>query len=844
MYQNIFVDKKTETVFIWDDKAGLIKVPVSDVTYAYRKRPGGRYKSLYGDELERIKDFHPRDPSLFESDVPLTTRVLIDAYEDSDEPSIGHVTLFLDIEIDITNGFSTPQDAENEITAIALYDDITKQYTAMVLDKNDILQADESEQNGARVIAFNSEESLLSCFLNKIEEMRPTIITGWNVVDYDMPYLFNRITKVLGRNQASRMSPINVSYINKAFGEVIVAGVSILDYMILYKKFIGRNEPSYALGAIAKRVVQMDKISYDGNLQDLFRSDIKKYIEYNLNDVKIVVAIDKKLKFIDLARNICHTGHVPYEYFGMSSRYIEGAMLIYLRRMGLVAPNKSIEGQAEYTARSEDGEEGFEGAFVKDPIPGRYDWVYDLDLTSMYPNIMISLNISPETVVTKVEDWDIERYLKNEYTSIKMSGSEYTVDEFKKMMEEKRFSIASNGVVYSNDKPGLIPSILIKWFDERKSLRKKAKEFAEAGNMEQYEFYNGRQGVQKILLNSAYGVLGLEVFRFYNKNNAEAVTLTGQDIIKTTNKAINLYYKNILKEDGDYVVYVDTDSAFASAVPIIKKTMPEVDLNDEKQMTEAILKVASDVQQFVNKFYDVMAKRFFNIEKHRFDIKQEVISKSSFWLAKKRYCQLIINKAGLPVDELEIKGIDVVRTGFPAIFRKFMKEFIVDILKKVDQRKIDDDIIKFLETINTLSIVELAKNTSVKFISLDKTKNYNPKERKPFQTMKGTPAQVKAALMYNDLLEKWGLTKHVQPIFNGQKIKWVYIRDNEYGIDALAMKADGNDPKEMLEFITKYIDRRAMYEQELKSKLGDFYSILKWDYPSLESRKAEEFFSF
>lgn len=843
MYQNIFVDKKTETVFVWDDKAGLVTVPVSDVTYAYRKRPGGRFKSLYGDDLEKIKNFSPRDPNLFESDVPLTTRVLIDAYEDSDEPSTGHVILFLDIEIDITNGFSTPQDAENEITAIALYDDISKKHTALILDKDGRLQ-NEVNQSDATILAFDSEESLLSCFLNKMEEIRPTIITGWNVMEFDMPYLLNRISKVLGKTQSYRMSPINIAYINKAFGDPVIAGVSILDYMVLYKKFIGRNEPSYALGAIAKRVVQMDKIAYDGNLQDLFRSDINKYIEYNLNDVKLVVAIDKKLKFIELARNICHTGHVPYEYFGMSSRYIEGAMLIYLRRMGLVAPNKSLDGQAEFAARTEGDEDGYEGAFVKDPVPGRYDWVYDLDLTSMYPNIMISLNISPETVVSKVEGWDVEKYLRNEYKTVKMAGTEYPIDEFKKMMEEKKFSIASNGVIYSNDKTGLIPSILIKWFDERKALRKKAKEFAEAGNTEQYEFYNGRQGVQKILLNSAYGVLGLEVFRFYNKDNAEAVTITGQDIIKTTNKAINQYYKKVLEKDGDYVVYVDTDSAFASAVPIIEKTMPEVDLKDEKQMTEAILKVASDVQSFVNKFYDVMAKRFFNIDKHRFDIKQEVISKSSFWLAKKRYCQLIINKAGLPVDELEIKGIDVVRTGFPAVFRKFMKQFIVDVLKKVDQRKIDDDIVKFLEEINTLSVIELAKNTSVKFISLDKTKNYNPKERKPFQTMKGTPAQVKAALMYNDLIEKWGLTKHVQPIFNGQKIKWVYIRDNEYGIDALAMKADGNDPKEMLEFIEKYIDRKAMYEQELKSKLNDFYAILKWEYPSLESRKAEEFFSF
>ena len=170
-----------------------------------------------------------------------------------------------------------------------------------------------------------------------------------------------------------------------------------MDYIELYKKFSGKNEPSYTLGAIGKKVVNIDKITYTGSLNDLYRDDIQKYIEYNLNDVKIVVALDKKLQFIDLARRICHTGHVGYEQFGTSSRYLEGAILMYLRRQGRVAPNKPLEGREEYEQRLEDGEEGFEGAYVKPPVPGRYDWVFDLDLTSMYPNIIISLNISPET---------------------------------------------------------------------------------------------------------------------------------------------------------------------------------------------------------------------------------------------------------------------------------------------------------------------------------------------------------------------------------------------------------------------------------------------------------------
>lgn len=171
--------------------------------------------------------------------------------------------------------------------------------------------------------------------------------------------------------------------------------------------------------------------------------------------------------------------------------------------------------------------------------------------------------------------------------------------------------------------------------------------------------------------------------------------------------------------------------------------MPEVDLNDEKQMTEAILKVAGSVQSFVNKFYDVMAKKFFNIEKHRFDIKQEVISKTSFWLAKKRYCQLIINKGGVVCDELEVKGIDVVRTSFPATFRKFMNKFLMDMLNKAEHKTVDDTIIEFLENIKSLDVIDLAKNTSVKFVSQDKVKDYNPKSRKPFQTIMGTPRKLK-----------------------------------------------------------------------------------------------------
>ncbi len=848
MYQNIYIDKKTETVHLWDDQKGYVTFP--QPKYAYRKKSGGRYRSVYGDELEKVTNFNRNDPSIFEGDVPPETRVLIDAYEDSDEPSKGHRVVFFDIEVSSEGGFPIIDQGDKELTAIALYDSATSKYTAFILDKEGKLQ--DSETNDTIIQSFNNEESLISHFMNKWEEIQPSIITGWNIDGFDVPYLYNRIKRVMGVNFAKRLSPIHECYYNNFAKRMVVAGISCMDYIELYKKFSGKNEPSYTLGAIGKKVVNIDKITYTGSLNDLYHDDIQKYIEYNLNDVKIVVALDKKLQFIDLARRICHTGHVGYEHFGTSSRYLEGAILIYLRRQGRVAPNKPLEGREEYEQRMEDGEEGFEGAYVKPPIPGRYDWVFDLDLTSMYPNIIISLNISPETKIAKVENWNAEDFVRGKLTEVILSGQKYSAQDFNEMLVQNNLSVASNGAVYKlptgEGQEGTIPSILIKWFNERKEMRKLAKKHADAKEWEMYEFYDQRQKVQKILLNSIYGCLGLPVFRFYDKDNAEAVTLSGVSIIKTANMAINQYYKNVLGDEAkgnDYVIYVDTDSCFASALPIIKKTMPDIDMDDEKQMTEAILKVTEEAQTYVNKMFDIMAVRLFNVKKHRFDAKQEVIAKSSFWLAKKRYCQFIINKGGVECDELEVKGIDVVRTSFPAKFRTFMKQFLIDLLKKVDQETINNNILQFKEDMKNFGVIELAKNTSVKFKSdAAKKTDYNPKSRQPFQIISGTPAQVKAALYYNDLLAQFNLTKIIPPIFHGQKIKWVYLKQNEYGIECLAMKADGTDPQQIMDIITKYMDRDTMYEQELKSKLVDFYGVLKWEYPNSNWKAASEFFEF
>jgi DNA polymerase elongation subunit (family B) len=618
-YQNIYINRKDWIVHLWDDIKGYSSFPYPK--YAYKRQVGGPEKSIYGDELIKVVNFNENDKELFESDIPVETRVLIDTYSESDEPSIGHRIGVIDIEVSTQGGFPNLETADKEITAISLFDYLTKTCNVFVLDKDHKIDnkkeevdpwlpkdwkiTTEEERQKIKIVIrpYDDEDDMLIDFMDKWQECAFTIVTGWNVDFFDLPYLYLRFKNCLGAKAAKCLSPIGAAYVNGFSKKLILGGMSVLDYILLYKKFSGKNEPTYALGPIGLKTVGIGKIQYHGSLDDLYKSDINKFLEYNMTDVKIIVALERKLKFIELARNICHVGHVPYDNFHMSSRYLDGATLVYLKRNGgFISPNKPSEGKEEYMERLEEGEEGFSGAYVKEPVPGRYDWIFDLDLTSMYPNIIISLNISPETKMGKIseilitdeakadkrkrlieenkkqepknriddvdqlESWielkskefDMRYHVTNQIVTYTAGQTDYTKEEFDKLTNDNNYSLSSNGVLYRTDKVGVVAALLSLWFQQRKDMRKKAAEFKKADNMEQYNFYNQRQQIWKILLNSMYGVLGLESYRFYDKSNAEAVTMTGVDIIKTTEKIINQYYSKKLGKK--YKVFYDDGS--------------------------------------------------------------------------------------------------------------------------------------------------------------------------------------------------------------------------------------------------------------------------------------------
>jgi len=804
---------------VWDDQRGHLEVPFRK--YAYVKHSNGQHVSLYGDRLKKVTTWDKDEPTLHESDVPPTTRFLVDNYGDSDEMSVGHRIMFFDIEVEVTDGFPDVQKAQNVITSIALYDCLTDKYFTYCYDAEKRIK---SYTKDDEVVEFyDTEYEMLNKFFQKYLEIRPTIVSGWNSEFFDIPYLYNRAVRVLGPEVANLLSPISQVIYSEYKKKHTIAGVSSLDYLQLYRQFTFGQKSSYRLDYIGEVEVGMKKVDYEGTLNDLYEKDLQTFIDYNIRDVRILVELDRKLDFINVARGIAHLGHVPYEDIQMSSRWLEGAILVYLKKIGVVAPNKPPRPKQHL-------EDKFAGAYVQEPQAGKHDWVYDLDITSMYPSVIRSLNISPETKVGKVVGWDDEEFLKKEnkktYTLLNKKGKEMgkmTERELQQYFDEAKVSIASNGVIYRTDKQGLIPALLEKWFNERVEMRKLVKKFHDEGDKVKEQYFDRRQHIQKIVLNSLYGVLGLPVFRFYDLDNAEATTLTGQQLIKFSKKITNHFYNKELGTADDYVIYIDTDSIFASAVPLIKKRFPNQELT-ETMMTQRIMDICAEVQDYLNKSYDYFAKKFCNIDEHVFDIKQEVVAKTGLFITKKRYGLRIINDAGRKVNKIHVKGLDTIRSNFAVAMKDLLQKVLDDILADVPKEKIDERISIFKRNMTSLHYDVMANPIGVKGIGKYEVKD---EESSFSQYKKGTPVHVKSAINYNSLIDYWYEGKRYEKIGNGNKIKWVYLKENEFGFDTIAYKGY-EDPPQILDMIKKYIDHNKMYEQAMSKKIDMFYQALKW----------------
>jgi DNA polymerase elongation subunit (family B) len=855
MYQNIAFQKNKNIMHVWDDKNGHLQFPFKP--YAYKKNSHGRQVALDGSKVDKVTSWDEADVQrglIYESDINPETRTLIDLYFETDDPSQGHRELFIDIEVSTEGGFSTAEEAWQPLTSIAFHDRVGKQSVAILVDPKRNLKPYRDSKLILEVV--QTEYELISKFLTYYIEIRPTIITGWNIDFFDIPYLYNRITKIAGKQYADTLSPINEVIYLKHRNRYRIMGVSCLDYMALYKLFTYSEEVSYSLDAISKKELGKGKIEYEGTLDHLYKTDPEKFIEYNMNDVTLVLELEEKLKFLELARGICHKGHVPYEDVYFTTRYLDGACVTYMKRLGIVAPNRKLRDHSQ-TPEEEAESNEFAGAFVKDPIPGLYEWIFDEDMASLYPSIIRTLNISPETKVGRIENWD---QVKNDFwtdsfsnLNVKIkSGSKHVlipITEFRQWLIENKFTVSSIGVVYDYSKGGLIPSILETWMNEREEYRGLAKKYGKEGNAELRQFFDARQLTMKIVNNSLYGALGAPGFRFHDLDNAESITLTGQQVIRHAMSKGNEWFTKQTGVDKEYVIYVDTDSNYFSAKPIID--LMETKLGKQLSHQEKIditYKTSQVVEKYINDSWDKFCKHFLNSDKHFLSIKQEYVSESGLWIAKKRYAQKIISEKGVLISDLtkgakewklDVKGMDVVRSNFPKAFREFMSGVLIDILNISEKKKIDDKVLAFREDMKTKPLFDIMFPTGVKELSKYKTKKTAGQVfgDRP----KGTPIHVKSALNYNDLLSYFKI-ENVLSIGDGEKIKWTYLKQNPLGLDTVAAKGF-EDPEEIIKFINQYIDYEKIFTASLENKLGDFYSALNWGNIPKNDNMAD-FFSF
>jgi len=852
MYQSIYFDRTTYEYHLRDDVKGWKTFKYQPTLY--QLDPDGEFETLDGQSVSPVKKIDDwKDPKYFEKDVDKDTRVLVDFYYESDETPSYHNLVYLDIECEIA-GALTPEnikDPKGKITSVALYDNNSKKYYCLILDEQQLMS--EAKSDSKEVIPYKTEKELLNGFLDLWINLDPTIISGWNSEFFDMPYLYHRINKVVGNDMGSYLSPIQKVNIRSmttkdGFEDFLdIGGVNHLDYMNLFKKFITKQEPSYALGNIGEKYVKLGKIEYHGSLDRLFAEDVDKFIEYNIRDVEIIVELEKALKFIDLTVTIAHLCHTKYDTIYYSTILNDGAILTYLKRKGIVSPNKPTT----YNPALKTLQEEYAGGYLKDPVPGLYEWVIDLDFTSLYPSIIRSLNMGIETLVGRVVNRDkfdnqwslkelksmdpsktviIEKVKKDR----RLSEAQISVGELIKIIEQNDFIISAPGVIFRKDKLSVVCEILSDWFDKRQEYKKLMKKAYKVDNDPVMgEFYNKRQHAYKIKLNDVYGVFAINGWRYTDGHKfiSKAITLTGQRLLQESITNMNNYLNNELGNETpvDYIVTSDTDSLFIQCKDLLKARHPDIDFSNQEDVIKKILVIATELQAMANKFIGDFARDSFNLgenTQHYFELKQEVVLDRGYFAGKRRYAQHIVNKEGVPVDELDMKGLDLMKSNFPPLFKKFGEHIINEIMFGKSKTDIDKQILDFRNEIRTIGWKHILKPTGLKKMSEYLAGPPGAGEIFSKLALK-CPINTKAAIYTNDILRFKKLDKKYPTFQIGDKIYLVYLKDNPYRIDAIALNGYSDAP-ELLEFAEKYIDRDGLFDSVMKNKLESLYSDLGW----------------
>ena len=716
----------------------------------------------------------------------------------------------LDIECIADQGFPDIQLADKEITAIT----IRKNKLNLVFGCGEFVTDDPN----TKYFRCKDEKELLYKFVDIWNRpfIKPDIITGWNIEFFDIPYLVNRIRNICGEDLARNLSPwrmINegkVHYKGKENQNFILMGISTLDYYQLYRKFTFGNQESYKLDYIASVELGEKKIDYSeyGSLLELYKNNFQKFIEYNIHDVVLVDRLEEKLKFIEQVMALAYDAKVNFVDTLTTVRPWDVIIHNYLLDRKTVVPKLVIK----------DNNESLVGGFVKDPKVGMSEWVVSFDLNSLYPHLIMQYNISPEKFVKKVPMW-------------------HNTDELisKKPIDyEPGYIYSGNGCVYKNDYQGFLPALMEKMYNDRSEykkkmieLKKKFEETKDAATGMQIAKYHNMQMAKKIQLNSAYGALGNKYFRWFNFDLAESITKSGQLSIRWIEKRMNEFMNKMLKTDNvDYVIASDTDSIYIEMKELVKR----IDVNDDVKIVSAIDQFCEQkIQPYLDKCYQELAD-YMNVYQQKMFMKRETIANKGIWKAKKMYILNAWNVEGVQYDspKLKMQGIEAVRSSTPQVCREYIRKAL-EIIMNESEISLQNYISQIREEYKNLPFDDIAFPRGANNVDkyYDRSHIY----------VKGTPIHIKASLLYNNLLKKYGL-RNLQPIMSGDKIKYCYLKLPNKIQDTVISNLDSL-PDELN--LNQYIDYEKQFDKSFIQPLKSITNVIRWDYE--KKLTLEDFFN-
>jgi len=847
----------------------------------YYEDPRGKYKSVYGDPLSRIvckntKDFRKevainKGKNLFESDINPIFQCLSENYLNQDAPKLNIAFFDIETDFDPERGFADPADPFMGITSVSVYLQWLETMVCLAVPPKTLTmeQAQKEVEGLEGVVLFEDEGEMLNTFLDLIQDA--DILSGWNSEGYDIPYTVNRVSRVLSKDDTRRFClwgqlPKKREY--EKYGKSAVTfdliGRVHLDSLELYRKYTYEERHSYRLDAIGEIEVGENKVPYEGTLDQLYNNDFRKFIEYNIQDTALLDKLDKKLRFIDLSNSIAHENTVLLQTTMGAVAVTEQGIINEAHNRGLQVPNRPKRDDSESTQAA--------GAYVAFPKKGLHKYIGSMDLNSLYPSVIRALNMAPETIIGQIRPEISDARVHEDMTLKKKSfaGSwegRFSTEEYEAVMDQRKdvaltvdwedgrsdvlsgaevyqlifdsqmpWMLSANGTIFTTEFEGVIPGILKRWYAERKDLQKMLKKAKDANNSAEIEYWDKRQLVKKINLNSLYGAILNPGCRFFDKRIGQSTTLTGRQIVKHMSAEVNKVITGEYDHVGKSVIYGDTDSVYFSAWPVLQEDVEsgKLDWNIEKCIT-----LYDQVAEQANTTFEKFMAQAFHCPKSRSDViaaGREIVAQSGLYITKKRYAALVIDNEGFRTDvdgkpgKVKAMGLDLRRSDTPVFMQKFLSELLLMVLTDKPEKEVLERITQFRKDFQEMPGWEKGSPKRA-----NKIGHYQRLEQK--QGKANMPGHVRASINWNTLKRMNG-DKYSQEIVDGMKVIVCKLKQNPLGYTSVAYPTDELRLPEWFKELP--FDDAAMAETIIDNKLDNLIGVLNYD---LEDTKQHTTFN-